>query len=221
MESVGSCATLIATQLLSDQNYPITSEIATLLISAILLDTGGLLLEGIVTDKDKEVSSQLLKSLPEGFDSQAHFKALFKARFDTSKLTSLQVLGRDFKQTRVSDKYSIGFSSVTDNLVEFVSREGFNDDMTTFYRQHSLDVLVLLGIYIPSGDHDNKRRYIAVYQSDGELAESVVSMLEANAELRCVRVEGAGFEGVLLEQHNVEMSRKHILPIVAQFLADV
>ena len=222
VEWVGSCATLTAAQLLSNpQSYSISLTVATLLLSAILLDTGDLLLEGRVTDSDKEVAGQLLESMPEGFDSHAHFKTLFKARFDNSTLTSMQVLGRDFKQTRVSDKYSIGFSSVTDSLVEFVSRDGFKDDVTAFYQQQSLDVLILLGIYIPSGDHDNKRRHIAVYQSDGELPESIVSMLEASEQLQCVRVEGVGFEGVLLEQRNVKMSRKHILPLVAQFVADV
>ena len=226
VERVGSCATLVADKLLGSEGYTVGEGVAILLLSAILVDTGNLLSEGIVTDKDKTVASKLQEILPKEFSSEEHFKKLFTKRFDISALSTGQVLGRDYKQTRVCDKYNIGFSSVTADLSVFVTRPDFNTDIATFYQEHGLDVLLLLGIHAPEGELANRRRQIAVYQPrDGsDLAESIESMLEASQELECVRegVEvGGEFEGVLLEQGNVKMSRKHILPIVTQFVTDV
>lgn len=224
VESVGSCASLVTEILVTDGNYELGPDLATLLVSAILLDTGNLQLGHVVKDKDKEMAEQLLKLLPEDFDAQAHYDCLSKARRDISKLSTPQVLGRDYKQSFVSDKFCIGFSTITAELGAFVTRDNFTEELNSFYKKHSLHVLLLLGAYPADGDHGNWRRQIAVCRCEeggwSDLADSIGSMLEAHDELKCTRVLEGQFDGLLLEQDNTTLSRKHILPLVVQFVSD-
>ena len=60
IEPVGSCATLVGKRLLTDKEYEIPEEVATLLLAAILADTANLLGEGRVTEKDKYIASLLV-----------------------------------------------------------------------------------------------------------------------------------------------------------------
>ncbi len=221
---VGSCSTLVGEILVADDKYDLGSDLGTLLLSAILLDTGNLLTEHLVTDKDKAMAEELLKLLPKDFNTKSHFLTLSKARRDISNLSILQVLRRDFKQSMVMEKFCIGFSTITAELGPFVSRDNFSLEVFKFFKDSSLDVLLLLGAYLADGDHDNWKRQIAVCRPEGcvsDLADSIASMLEGNDELRCSRVEEGGFEGVLMNQDNNKLSRKYILPIVTQFVTDV
>lgn len=232
MESVGSCSTLIAEKLLKDVDYKVEESLAILFLSVILLDTGNLQAEGRVTEKDRAISEQLQNILPKSLDREAHFSALVKERFNNiAPMTTQQVLQGDFKLVTVCDKYSIGFSSVTALLSNFVKRENFSRDIAEFYRQRELNVLLLLGLFIPApGDAPNQRQ-IVIYQPHGDqprlptedFAESLASALEANEELRCVRVEDdlSVFDGILLDQGNSALSRKQILPITVQFVNTV
>ena len=230
IETVGSCSTLVADKLLQDGDYKVEEGVAILLLSAILLDTGNLLAEGRVTEKDRAAAEELQKLLPKSLDRQAHFKTLFTERFDISKLSTLQVLQKDFKLAKVCDKYSLGFSSVTALLSDFAKRENFGQDVSDFYHERKLDVLLLLGMYVPDPESSDKRRQILIYQPHSEcsniapdFAESLANVLEANEGLQCVREtdEVEGFEGILLNQGNIAMSRKQILPIVTQFVNTV
>jgi exopolyphosphatase len=59
IELVGSCSTLVAQKLLNRDDYTMTQDVATLLLAAILIDTGDLKAEGRCTHWDVDVSSQL------------------------------------------------------------------------------------------------------------------------------------------------------------------
>ncbi len=225
VEIVGSCATLVSEILVADSDYELGPGLSTLLVSAILLDTGNLQAQHIVTDKDKAMTTELLSLLPEEFEPQSHYLSLSKARRDITKLSTLQVLGRDFKLSMTADKFCIGFSTITAELGTFVSRDNFTNELCSFYKERSVDVLLLLAAYPASADQGDWRRQIAVCRPEGgwsDLPESIVSMLEAHNDLQCSRVEEAVvFNGVLLNQANPTMSRKHILPLVTQFVCDV
>ena len=230
VETVGSCSTLVADKLLQDGDYNVEEGVAILLLSAILLDTGNLQAEGRVTEKDRAVAEELQNLLPKSLERQAHFKKLFTDRFDISKLNTLQVLKKDFKLAQVCDKYSLGFSSVTSLLTDFVKRVNFSQDISDFYHEQKLDALLLLGIYVPNAESSDKQRQILIYQPHSEcsnippdFAESLANVLESNEELQCVREsdEVEGVEWVLLNQGNVAMSRKQVLPIVTQFVNTV
>ena len=59
IELVGSCSTLVARKLLNDSEYSIQRDVATLLLAAILVDTGDLKVEDRVTFWDTNMSTEL------------------------------------------------------------------------------------------------------------------------------------------------------------------
>jgi inorganic pyrophosphatase/exopolyphosphatase len=221
MATVGSCSSLVALELLRDQSYAMEESAATLLVSAILLDTGNLKVAAKVTETDVSAVEELTKLLPSSFDREEHFDKLLKARFDISKLTVQQALLKDYKQCTVSG-HTIGFSSVTALLTDFLSADTVNAELMEFQSSHRLDAFLVLGISM--SDPTTVRRQIAVFQPEGvhsELSASLVSMLETEESLRLESIPGHGFEGRLLEQGNTDLSRKHVMPLVTSFVSSM
>ncbi len=122
LEMVGSCSSLVAREILKDNAYTVDLTVATLLLSAILLDTGNLKAAGRVTETDELAVEELTKLLPSSFNRDDHFHKLFEARFDTSNLSVTHLLEHDYKECAVNG-YTIGFSTVTAPLTEFLSSE--------------------------------------------------------------------------------------------------
>lgn len=219
-EGVGSCSTLVAEQLLGSEQCAVQGPVATLLLAAILVDTVNLSPDkGRVTAKDTAIAEQLL---PLSLLPQAElYQNLSTARFSVSDLTTPQLLERDFKVMEVSG-HRLGFSSVTCLLTELLEGEGVVDDMSTFCQSQDLSVLLVLGISV-SGEMTH--RQVAVYQpqlsTSPDLADSISSLLEAEEELQCERRPAGDFPGHILEQGNVSKSRKHILPLVVNFVSSV
>ena len=221
LEMAGSCSSLVAAELLKDPAYTLDAALATLLLSAILLDTGNLKAASRVTAADKSAVEELVKILPSSFNLENHFLNLFNARFDVSKLSVQQALQRDYKGCTVNH-YTIGFSTVTALLSNFLSTENVNSDFAEFYSNHKLDALVVVGVSM-TVEQSEVQRQIAVFEPEGvgaEFAESIASMLESEESLRCERMS-TDFRGFLLQQGNPDMSRKHILPIVTSFIKSV
>ncbi len=249
VEPVGSCSTLIAEKLISEVGYEMEGVVATLLLAAILLDTVNLReSEGRVVEKDRVVAGKLfpISSIPQEQLYQSVFKVepsatvvcsltlhlpslppSTKARFNTTGITTPQLLQRDFKLVCVSD-YRLGFSTITTLLSDLLQREGMADNLAAFFHANSLHTLILLGISAsPDGQ---KRRQIVLYQpppstppppSYHDLADSLASVLEMAEELGCERVAGLEVTWPLLEQHNTAKSRKNIIPLVTEFMLTV
>lgn len=225
IERVGSCATLVARQVLSSDDYVVDELVATLLLSAILLDTGNLKAPGRVAESDESTVDDLVKFLPPSFSCDDHFDKLFRARFDTSHLTVGQALKKDYKQCKVGN-YVIGFSTINALISDFFSRHPTpKQSILDFYSVHKLDALLILGISVVDLSANKIERQIAVCQPQGtnaEFSESIINMLEADAKLRCERMKTTvEFEGVLMEQGNASMSRKDIIPIITSFVSSV
>ena len=223
LEMVGSCSSLVAAELLKDPACTLDVALATLLLSAILLDTGNLKAPSRVTAADKSAVEELVKILP-SFNLDDHFLKLFEARFDVSKLSIQQALQRDYKECTVNH-YTIGFSTVTTLLSNFLSAENVNSDFAEFYSSRKLDALIVVGVLM-AVEQSEVQRQIAIFEPEGvgaEFAESIASMLESEESLRCERMSPSptNFRGFLLQQGNPDMSRKHILPIVTSFIRSV
>ena len=219
-EGVGSCSTLVAEQLLGGEQHAVQGPVATLLLAAILVDTVDLSPDkGRVTEKDTAIAEQLL---PLSLLPRAElYHNLSTARFSVSSLTTPQLLERDFKVTEVSG-HRLGFSSITCLVTDLLARESVVDDMSTFCQSQDLSVLLLLGISV-SGEATC--RQVAIYQpqlsTSPDLADSISSLLEAQQELQCEHRPAGNFPGHILEQGNVSKSRKHILPLVVNFVSSV
>ena len=226
VEMVGSCSTLVAEKLLTDSSYPLEAPAATLLLAAILIDTGDLAeTEGRATEKDREMAARLepLSSIPRA----TLFQKLSSARFDVSRLSTAELLGRDYKEVQLG-RYTLGFSSITCLASDLFMRPDVAEQLEGFSSSHRLHALILVAVAIsPEGV---KRRQIALYQpqdppltsgSGSELADALASVLEADEELKCERVNDTPHHWPLLEQHNTTLTRKHILPCIASFLREM
>ena len=224
LEKVGSCSTLVGEKLLADSTYAMEPSVATLLLAAILLDTLNLAADfGKTTDKDIEIAKKL-RAIAEIVDQDDFYAALSHKAFNVGHLTSVQLLRMDHKKIQIG-QLTIGFSSIKMLLSDFLLRENISADVHSFCSISGLHAIVLLGISV--SETGEKRRQIAISQLSGavdvppDLVDSLASVLEANEELECEREGGEGggaFDGILLEQRNVKMSRKQILPLLADFL---
>ncbi len=221
LELAGSCSSLITKKILQESDYMIEEPTATLLLSAILSDTGNLKATARMTITDEKAVEDLIKIVP-SFNREDHFARLFRARYDMSQFSTQQILQNDYKECIIGGRYSVGFSTITTLLPSFLSQSDIKDSLKEFYSIHKLDAYILLGVSIPNPDLSNIQKHIAVYQPEtinNEFSESIVSLLEANDDLKCKRAELIiNFEGVLLEQSDINFSRKQILPIITSFI---
>ena len=221
---VGSCSTLVAEKLLGDTGYALDRTVASLLLAAILLDTVNLSQgEGRVTERDSSVAGRLLPLVARQQDE--FYGQLLDARLNVSWLTSPQLLMRDFKKVRCGH-YVLGFCSVPCLVSDLAQREHFNGDCHQFCLLQGTHALILLGSLFPK--EGPKRRQIGLYQPRDEgrgvsrdFAESISSVLETQEVLNSEHLSVPAFEGVVLEQRNVLLSRKQIIPMIADFLAAV
>lgn len=224
MEMTGSCASLIAREVVEDAEYTVEEPVAILLLSAILLDTGDLKAAKRVTTTDEAAVEELSKFLPSTFSRDDHFSKLFKARFDISNLSVQQALKKDYKECVVNE-YRIGFSTVPGLLSELLTQPNINTDFMDFFSTHGLNALIVLGVFIMDPAATKIQRQICVFQPEAmnsEFTESIINVFEANSELNCERTDLVPeFQGVLLQQKNADMSRKHIIPIVTSFVTSM
>jgi exopolyphosphatase len=217
IELVGSCSTLVAQKLLNRDDYTMTQDVATLLLAAILIDTGDLKAEGRCTHWDVDVSSQL-KPL---CHIQDLYNRVLSARENLNALTGLQILRKDFKKSSV-DEIQVGFSSACILITELAAtRLSLPNDMEVFANQEGLHLLVLLGI-----DMKPLRRQIALYQPPNlppgishDLTDSIAANLELDTSVNVERIGEGTFDGIIMEQGNTSLSRKQLMPMIINCLA--
>lgn len=229
IEKVGSCSTLIAERIIGDNIQAVDEKLAVLLLASILLDTGNLKLQEQATEKDRVVAEQLFQRVGVTVDRTQLYPKLFEKRQDIMQLSTSDILRKDFKITEIGGTYSFGFCTITSLLSEFLKRSNVNEDLAAFYDAKKLDILLMFGVYVPDCEGAGKRRQIAVYKPSTNtspvphLLESIASVLEDDPDLECDRIqeEIGGFDGVLLDQGNVSVTRKQIMPKITNFVASV
>lgn len=231
IEGVGSCSTLVAERIIGDNVEAVDEKVAVLLLASILLDTGNLKMQGRVTEKDCAVAEQLVRRAVSVIDQTQLYLKLFKQRVDITQLTTLEVLHKDFKVAHIHNAYTMGFCTVTSLLSEFLKRSNIRDDLTSFYEANQLDALLLLGVHVSDCEGtEKKRRQIAIFRPLSaaalpvpHLLESLASVLEDDPDLKCDCIHGniEDFDGVLMEQGNVSVTRKQIIPKITKFVASV
>jgi manganese-dependent inorganic pyrophosphatase len=106
MKPWGSTATILTDMFLRDQR-PVTKELATLLLGAIVSDTLALR-SPTTTDKDRELAGRLQRIAGIG-DLEPFAKAMFVAKSDLDSLSVRQVLLRDYKVFNIKGQ-KIGIS---------------------------------------------------------------------------------------------------------------
>ncbi|KAJ3210464.1 hypothetical protein HDU67_005273 [Dinochytrium kinnereticum] len=247
IEPVGSATSLVALEWKQSEtgSEVMDGSLATLMLSPIMLDTINLDPKfGRCTDKDIEATQYLLPLANASEVERATFrKDLFDqlqaAKFDCSSLSNEDLLKKDYKEVAVPHGIStikFGISSVTWFLDAWIEKEsGTLDSILSSLRSFSVEQHLDIALVMLAFNHPEPvgfRRELLVYVCDGfrqkepQLADAFVTNLEDERfglGLKMDGVAGGGEpERVLKRYHqgNGKMSRKMLLPIVEQIVAE-
>lgn len=227
---LGSCATLITERYL-EQEQPRSSCVEELLHATIVLDTINFSTAAKRFCARDLAMVEQLEQLQHGEDTEGHeqqrrrllFDELVAARADISKLTLLEVLRKDMKQLQ-TEHQKIPMAGLPMLVRDFIEQA----DAELAIRQFAGDthLLVILGMFVPPQGAGQVQRDIAIFSLTGQtlLVERVRrALLDCQSpplELKPHDVDTNFMGGCFLRQHNVQATRKHILPVVKRVLLD-
>ncbi|KAH8396154.1 hypothetical protein KR222_004138, partial [Zaprionus bogoriensis] len=232
--SVGSCATLVAERYFAAEE-PRSRCVEQLLHATIVLDTINFCERAKrFSARDLQMVEQLQRLLtdepPCTVDEAEYkrrrgslFEELVAARADISALSPSEVLRKDMKLLQ-SDQYKVPLAGLPMLARDFIERPDVEQAIRSFAGDCNL--LVILGMYVPPGGQT--QRDIALITLTGQtlLLERVrLALLNCQTpglELRAHEErESTNFlGGCYLRQHNVQATRKHILPLVERVLRE-
>lgn len=235
----GSCASIVAvhfTDGLKAGSADNLQQVALLLLSAILIDTGGLKTGGKAIDTDYEAAKLLVPhtglatassmanvegQVPNALDIYSRQLASTKAAVDTLSITDL--LRRDYKEYVISD-LRVGLSTVPVGLKLLVKRDTpkFWNDIDSYMKDQRLDVLGVLSSYRSARKRKHRRQLLFVVKSGSpEIEEKLFRGIGTDKELECEerRIAGIGKRRARCwRQGNVKATRKQVAPLVKRLL---
>ncbi|KAF8513548.1 DHH phosphoesterase [Hysterangium stoloniferum] len=200
---VGSCSSLVTRHFMplwEKATTPPPPEVATLLLSAILIDTHGLQAGNKAVEIDHSAANFLLPRSTfalassnsfDGPDLLGIINTLGQRKGEVSHLSSRDLLRRDYKEYTIassSKSYKVGIATVPLNLnlwVEKDSSPGFWNSMDAWILERELDTLGVLCTYRSAKEGKHKRQMIWIVADGREsLRKALWKGLEENDELR-------------------------------------
>ncbi|KAI0649958.1 DHH phosphoesterase [Trametes meyenii] len=209
----GSCASLVA-RLFEEHPEHMTPELATLLLSSIVIDTGGLKRGGKAEDADRRAAtfltpfasvlqhhlrpSELTDQAVEEMPGLQELNAILQEKkASVAHLNTLDLLRRDYKEYTLTPGCSpsrevlVGLSTVPIGFKEWLPRHaGFWSQTEKFMADQGLTVLGILTSFRDdehagkSGRGKHRREQMYVVRGDEKLAETLFDALEECEELR-------------------------------------
>lgn len=164
------------------------------------------------TALDIEVAKKL--EALHGFDEehQELYDRLWGAHVDVSHLTPSQLLQKDLKL--VEGVYIPGLPMLVE---EFLALQGSLESLAAFARLKQMRVLLLVGLNASGG---RVQRDVAVYSNPPKepLAEALIrTLLDKKADFLIEeKLPKFGENILLLRLHNVQVSRKQLVPLVKE-----
>ncbi|KZV96023.1 DHH phosphoesterase, partial [Exidia glandulosa HHB12029] len=153
----GSCSSLVANHFRLASQTPIPPELATLLLSAILIDTDGLKEGGKAEDADRAAAHFLIplaQQHPEPTDAlttdplvSQMTKMLNEKKFDVEPLGTRDLLRRDYKEyalPRGDTQVKVGLATVPLGLARIEEPAEFWSEVDAWMAERGLDVLGVL-----------------------------------------------------------------------------
>ncbi|KAK0177062.1 hypothetical protein PV328_001143 [Microctonus aethiopoides] len=216
LKKVGSCATLVAQNILEKNPQLLDQQIFNLLTGPILIDTCNFSESAArATPLDFEVTQRL--ELISGIESTAEnrndvYSKILRAKTDISSLSPINLLEKDLKFVN-----GIPIPGLPILAQEFLNLNGALEAVNSFTRARECRFTVLLGMdlkgdvmkrdcavfsFLPN-DLENKITTELYKYNDGELDLSLI--LSTSKENWCLK---------LYKQANVRATRKQILPII-------
>ncbi|KAJ8273646.1 hypothetical protein GJAV_G00103980 [Gymnothorax javanicus] len=220
VETVGSCATLVAERIAQKAPEILDRQVAQLLYGSILLDCVNMAPEaGKVTAKDSQYAHLLESRFPDLPPRTPLFQALQSAKFDISGLTTEQMLLKDMKSVAGGD-LTVAVSVVYMTLDAFLQRRSLQQELCEFCHKHHFNLLVAMTISF--NDNSEPFRQLAVYSSSTLYREEVSRALEhaQNPSLALSPMSSPYTDIRAYLQGNALASRKKLLPIVKDLLQD-
>ncbi|KAI9345579.1 hypothetical protein BDR26DRAFT_856293 [Obelidium mucronatum] len=241
VEPVGSASSLV-TNLFTANNlaHAIDAPLATLLLCPILLDTVNLdPAAGRLTPQDAEASSFLISVIQRddpGFSASSLFEALQRAKFDTSSLTCLEMLRKDYKQTScgrgvIGHKIELGISSVGASWDNLTAREDCANNsgkavevIRDFMESKKLEVFVIMTAFETCGIF---KREMIVFSSlnkpklfRGLMDDTEIQLSDQNPSLYKPFLKSHE-DMQLYDVGNLKMSRKIFQPILVRIITSL
>ncbi|XP_061112029.1 exopolyphosphatase PRUNE1-like [Conger conger] len=220
IETVGSCATLVAERIVQKAPEIVDGQVALLLYGSIILDCVNMAPEaGKVTPKDSQYA-RLLESLCPALPPRTPlFQALHSAKLDISGLTTEQMLLKDMKAVSGGD-LKLAVSVVYTTLDAFLQRRGLQQELCEFCHKHRFNLLVAMTISFSQSNEPF--RQLAVYSSSSLYREEVSRALEQaqTPSLSLAPVSSPYADVRAYLQRNTLASRKKLLPLLKDFLRD-
>ncbi|XP_060083778.1 protein prune homolog 2-like [Ylistrum balloti] len=217
MDTVGSCCTLIAEELLvNNDSVVMDHEVALLLYGTILVDTiNQSPAAGKTTPRDT-AAIQTLEGWVTNNQGRELYEQLKKAKCDLTGLTTIEILEKDLKIVTGSS-YVVAMASVSMELEEFVSRVNFIQDCQHFLRDQGAAILVIMTMY--QDTVGEPRRQLALCATDNDFAIQLSSRLKNSLDPDLgLSVFPNSHDGIYCyTQENVKASRKKVLPLVLSF----
>ena len=218
---VGSCTTLIADDFLTHKREALEEnpDLAKLLLGVILLDTDNLSpTTGLASDKDRDVVAELA-NLTDA-DRDGLFSDLLAAKFDTSSLSTYDLLRRDYKDAPPSTKgLRAGDSTVPESGMRFLEREDAISALQQFYTEKSVDVLLVNGVLYADPERQQSQQQIVMYCPDGKLLNKVSKYMAAEDVLGLKEVSQTDPNIRLFDQENTAVPREEVLGLMSSALS--
>lgn len=179
---VGSNATLIAEKIFSSLHVKCFSELGTLLLAPILIDTSELKSEK-TTPRDVRAAKKLknLTSIPKDF-----YQKLKNAKNDVSGLTVEMLLRKDFKEY-LDEDIVYGISSLPHDVHWNLDKlELVSEDIKSFALQGNLNFFIVL----MSSKMPHMKRTILVYNATLEHLNAFDTYVKTDAILKNILIPG-------------------------------
>ncbi|KIO24400.1 hypothetical protein M407DRAFT_244473 [Tulasnella calospora MUT 4182] len=246
IEPAGSCTSLVARHFQKEWTVEagVSQDVATLLLTGVTIDTGGLKDKDVVKPVD-EASGRFLyanSKLEQGgsFQGPKSLKdlddTLHDKKVDIGDLSTRDLLRRDYKDFEVSNpdnlqgpKLVVGLSTVPMGLEAWSERDGKNkffDNVENYFAGRNLSVLGILTTFKTEKKHKKKRELLFLTNKDtvpADVEKRLFDGLEKSDQLELKETDKLGKPNHpkhtrVWDQGNTESNRKVIAPLVQSLL---
>lgn len=238
IETAGSCTSLVARHFQDEWTVEagVSKDVATLLLTGVTIDTGGLKDDDVVKPVDENSARFLYvnSTLGEGgsFQGEKSLKDLDKTlhdkKVDVSGLSTRDLLRRDYKDAE-NGGIQVGLSTVPMGLEAWSERDGeskFFDEVEAYLAERKLGVLGILTTFKTEKKHKKKRELLFVTDKDtvpADVEKRLFDGLENDPKLELKETDKLGKpkhpkHTKVWDQGNTDANRKVIAPLVKSLI---
>ena len=216
IEPVGSCATLVSEKIFENSISLIDEKTAQLMAGTILLDTVNFNPDAKrTTDKDVKITEYLLKEF--SLDREKLFEKLQFEKFNTSSLSTTDLLRKDYKEWKMGGK-NCGFSSALLPVSKWLEKDkSISLNISDYCKNKNLEILFIMIAYT----EPEFTRELILYSEDAGLRKSIVNCMNDN-DLQLEQITGIvnpdSSKMDIFAQKNAAYSRKKLQPVIQDFL---